>query len=486
MKDSAEPNPGPLLGELDGADVAAIHDASMHIVEDIGIQLKHEHAQDVLVSNGASVDDEDVVTIPRGLVERCIEQAPSSFTLHARNPDHSVQVGGEGAPVRAPGFGPSAIRTYAEGRRKATLADYENLVKLAHVEDVITCTGFNVCEPVDVDQSAKRAEMLKRSLLLSDKPVMGSTEDAAAARRSLELVGIAMDDPGLSKPCIAGLINTVPPRGIGDDMLGALLAYAEHGQPLVVSSFTMAGASGPADLVASMAQANAENLAGITLTQLVNPGTPVVYGIPSSNIDDRYGTLTIGSPESALFVSFAGQMGRYYDIPSRAGGGLTDGKAVDFQSGVESMFLQSVTESSGIDFVLNAVGILESYSAVSPEKFVLDCEALRYIDRFRDGVTIGDGGFPFDLMAERGPAGHFLDDHQVTDATNESRLGSGTMDKRSFGEWNDSGARSAFEEAHHQVERHLADYEQPSIESAIERRLEEYVVQLSADPDGGQ
>ena len=474
-------DPGPALGSLDAATVADVHDASMHVLEEIGVQLKHERARDVLASHGASVDAEGVVTIPRDLVEECVERAPASFTLHARNPDRSIQVGGDGAPVRAPGFGPGAIRTYADGRRDATLADYETLVKLAHVEDVVTCTGFNVCEPTDVDPVAKRAELLKRTLLLSDKPVMGATRDATAARRSLDLAGIAMDDPDLSRPYVAGLINTVPPRGIGSEMLGSLLTYADHGQPLVVSSFTMAGASGPADLAGSMAQANAENLAGITLAQLVNPGTPVVYGVPSSNIDDRHGTLTIGSPESALFVAFAGQMGRFYGIPSRAGGGLTDGKAVDFQSGLESMFLQFVTATSGVDFVLNAVGILESYSAVSPEKFLLDCEALRYLDRFHDGVSVDADGFPFDLMTERGPGGHFLDDHQVTDATTGRRPGPETMDKRSFGEWHDDGAASSFEAAHHQVQHRLAEYERPAIDPAIERRLDAYVDDLVAD-----
>lgn len=473
MDESPASDPRPPLGELERADVDAIHEASLHIIEHIGIQLKHRHSQDVLTSHGASVDEDDVVRIPRDVVESCLDRAPASFTLHARNPDRSVQIGGDGDPVRAPGYGPSVIRTYDEGRRDATLADYAELVRLAHAEDVISCVGFNVCEPTDVDHADRRAAMLQQSLLLSDKPVMGSTQDAAAARTSLELARIAMDDPALQKPSIAGLINTVPPRGISTDMLGALVVYATAGQPLIVSSFTMAGASGPSELAASMAQTNAENLTGITLAQLVNPGTPVVYGVPSSNIDARHGTLTIGSPESALFVSFAGQMGRYYDIPSRAGGGLTDGKSVDFQSGAESMFLQFATASSGIDFVLNAAGILEAYSAVSPEKFVLDCETLRHLDRFRDGVTVGDAGFPFDRMTERGPAGHFLDDHDVPgpDAGQERE----PMDKRSFGAWDDDGALSAFEAAHHAVERRLDDYERPAIDPAVERRLDEFV-----------
>jgi trimethylamine--corrinoid protein Co-methyltransferase len=473
VDESPASNPRPALGELEPADVDAIHEASLHIIEHIGIQLKHDHSQDVLRAHGASVDDDGVVRIPRDVVESCLECAPASFTLHARNPDRSVQVGGDGDPVRAPGYGPSVIRSHDAGRRDATLADYADLVRLAHVEDVISCVGFNVCEPTDVDHADRRAAMLKQSLLLSDKPVMGSTQSAAAARTSLDLVRIAMDDPDLEDPSVAGLINTVPPRGISTDMLGALVVYATAGQPLIVSSFTMAGASGPSELAASMAQTNAENLTGITLAQLVNPGTPVVYGVPSSNIDAQHGTLTIGTPESALFVSFAGQMGRYYDIPARAGGGLTDGKTVDFQSGTESTFLQFVTAASGIDFVLNAAGILEAYAAVSPEKFVLDCETLRHLDRLRAGVTVDADGFPFDRMAERGPAGHFLDDRDTTGA--HAGAAGDSMDKRSFDAWNDDGARTAFDAAHEVVDRRLDDYDRPPMDSRIERRLEAFV-----------
>lgn len=450
----------------------------MHIIEHIGIQLKHERAKDLVREHGGSVDSEAVATIPQAVVERCIDEVPSAFTWHAKNQDRSVEIGGNGSVIRAPGYGPASVRTYLEGRQDATLSDFETFMKLIHVEDVITCAGFNVCEPTDVPQARRHAEMLKRSLLLTDKPVMGSTYGEDAARMSLNLARIAMEDPDLTDPYIAGLINTVPPRGIGADMLGALLAYAENGQPLIISSFTMAGASGPSSLAASMAQVNAENLTGITLAQLANPGTPIVYGVPSSNIDARHGTLMVGSPESALFVSFAGQMGRYYDIPTRAGGGLTDAKTVDYQSGLESMFIQFATETWGIDFVLNAVGILESYSTISPEKFILDCEALRYLDRFRAGITVDADGFPFELMTERGPAGHFLDEHGEHDTPDEPDP---VLDTRSYREWADNGAQSAFEAAHHTVQQRLADYERPTIDPRIEARLEAYVANAAPE-----
>lgn len=445
----------------------------MHVIEELGVRVGHERAREIFAEHGASVDGE-VVTVPRDLVEDQLRTAPAQFTLRARNPDNDVVIGGDGPPVRAPAYGPPYVRTYADGRRRSTLLDYESLLKLAQVEDVITCAGYRLCEPGDVDERGKPYELLGRTLTLTDKPVMGATHGEADARASLDMVAIAMDDPDLREPYVAGLVNTVPPRSIDAEMLDGLLTFAEHGQPPIVSSFTMAGASGPATLAASMAQANAENLVGITLTQLVNPGTPVVYGVPSSNIDARYGSLSIGSPESALFVWFAAAMGRFYDVPSRGGGGLSDSKSIDFQSGFESMLLQLVTAFSDIDFVLHAAGILESYSTISPEKFVLDCESIRYLDRVRDGFGFDERHFALDTMAETEPAGHFLGDE-------EPRVGaffhSKFVDKRSHADWADAGGKSAFELAHDRVQRRLEAYDPPALDADIRRDLDRYVAE---------
>ncbi|SHH00015.1 trimethylamine methyltransferase family protein [Halobaculum gomorrense] len=461
----------PSLERLDADGAAAVHEASMRIVEELGVQLNHDRARALLDANGATVDG-DLVRVPRDLVEECVASAPAEFTLHARNPDNDVTVGGDGEPVRAPGHGPANVVRYGAERRRGTRDDYETLLKLAQTEDVISCTGYRLCELDDVPPGTGHYEMLWRALTHTDKPVMGSTYGADRARDCLELVAIAVDDPDLSKPYVAGLVNTTPPRSIDEAHLGGLMTYAEHGQPPIVSSFTMAGASGPASLPAAMAQANAENLVAITLTQLVNPGTPVVYGVPSSNIDPRHGSLSIGSPESALFVSFAARMGRYYGLPSRGGGGLSDAKAVDYHGGFESMLLQTVTAFSGIDYVLNAVGVMESYSTVSPEKFVLDCDAIRYLDRFRAGYRIDEGTFALDAMAATDPAGHFLDEG----APDESAFFSPAfVDKRTHGDWSASGGKSAMELAHERVEARLAAYERPPMDADIERDLAAYV-----------
>ncbi len=471
---------GSLRGEnhiapLDEAAITTIHERTMEVIETIGIQLQHEGAREILAAEGASIGADDVVTIPREVVEAHIERAPPEFVLHGRDPDKSVVVGGDGPPVRAPGYGPDAIRTAGSGRRESQLSDYERLLKLAQSLDAITCVGYALCDPGDVPESVKHYHLLERTLALTDKPIMGPTYGVDRAQACLEMVGIAVEDRTLSKPYVAGLINTVPPRRIGAEMLGGLLTYARAGQPVVISSFTKAGASGPPTLAGSLVLTNAENLVGITLAQAVNPGTPVVYGVPTATVDRRYGTLSIGNPESALFASIAGQLGRYYGIPSRGGGGLTDATEVDYYSGFESSFLQAMTAFSEVDFVLHAAGILESYASISPEKFVLDCEVLRYLDRFARGVDLNPEQFDVDALAAVEPGGHFLDDSLTTEPADETFYRAETVDKRSFDTWGEASGQSVVDMAASRVDTLLDRYQEPSLAAGPEQALSAYL-----------
>jgi len=245
----------PHLERLDEAGRDAIHDVSMDILEDIGIEVDHEEAREYLADAGARVDHESgIVEIPESLVEDRLAEPPSSFTLHARNPDRNTGVG-DGDTTLTSTYGAPNILRYDEGRRSSTIEDFEDLAKLAQMEDVIGCTGYNLCEPTDVPQEVKHYEMLRRSLTLTDKPVMGSTYGEDRARASLEMVGIATDDRELSKPYMAGVINTVTPRTLDTRMTGGLIEYAKAGQPTLVSPAVMANASGPSTLAGSMALA---------------------------------------------------------------------------------------------------------------------------------------------------------------------------------------------------------------------------------------
>ena len=470
MEFDLETQDTPFIDRLDEEGMEAIHEASMYIIEELGIQVKHDEAIEYFEEAGATVEDDYLVKADRSLIEDKVAEAPESFTLHARNPDNNLEIGG-GDTFRAPGYGAPNIRTFEDGRRSSTIEDYEMFMKLAQEEDVINSTGYNAAEPNDIDQEVKHLEMVKRSLEFTDLPVMVSTYGQDRTEPTLEMVGIAVGDEDLSKTYAAGLVNTVPPRTLDKAMTGGLVSLAKHGQAPVVSSFIQAGASGPGTMAGAVALANAENLMGITLTQLINPGNPVVYGVPASNLDMRYGSLSIGSAESALFANFAGTMGRYYGVPSRGGGGLTDSKTVDYQAGFESFLVNAAAEFSGVDFVLHSAGILESYSTISPEKFVLDAEALRFLDRFQGGYEINEEMLALDIVEDISPDDHFLGESHTLKYAGKEFLIPEVVDKRSHGDWKGDGEKSAFEMGHDRVQELLDSYSKPELDEDTQEAL---------------
>jgi trimethylamine--corrinoid protein Co-methyltransferase len=452
----------------------AIHETSIHILEDIGIQVGHDEMREILDEAGAVVEDDDMVSFPRSMVEDAVESAPSSFEMHGRNPDRDVTVG-EGDPVIAPGYGAPNVLTYEDGRRQSTLSDYEDLVKLAQVEDEISCSGYVLCEPNDIPQEVKHLEMVKRTLKYTDMPLMGSPYGEDRAKASIDMVSMAVEDPEMSRPYMTATCNPVPPRQWDERMTGGLLQYARHNQPVLVGNLLMANASGPSSLAGSLALTNAEILAGITMTQVVNPGVPVIHGTITSNVDVRSGALSMGSPEGTLCTSFASQIGNYYDVPARAGGGLTDAKTVDDQSGAESMMQLMMAMLGDIDFMLHGAGILDSFGTVSPEKFVLDCERIRYLNEIEAGYDITEETFATDLIEEVEPGGHFLNKRHTLEHSKEHHYFSNIYAKDSYDNWENAGAKDAFESAADTVDERLDAYERPPMDDDVQADIEDYV-----------
>ena len=452
-----------------------IHRSSLTLLEDVGIKVDYEPALDLLEEHGCTVDREDnMVQFPRDLVESSIDAAPSSFTLHGRNPDETVSVS-DGKYATSPCGSAPNVLTYEDGRRPSQLEDFEVFIKLTQMSDAMTTTGYNHCEPNDVDQEVKHFRLLERTIKHSDKPLKGDTWGADRAKASIEMAGIANDDPDLSRPYIFATINSVSPRTWDTKMTGGLMEYARHGQPAILSPAVMASASGPATLAGTLALGNAEILAGNVIAQLTNDGAPIVYGLPTSNVDIRYGSFAIGSPEGALCVAFTGQMGRFYDVPSRAGGGLTDAKTPDIQAGAESMLQLYVTIQSGVNMIHHAAGMLDSYSTASPEKFLVDLDTIRYIQRFREGFEVSAETLAEDLIAEVEPGSHFLNKRHTLEHAREEFIFPDLFFRDSYDNWEDQGEKSAFEAAHDRKHELLAAYEPPELDEDIERDLDNYV-----------
>jgi len=365
-----------------------IHDATLTIMETTGLVFTHEPARKIFAKAGCKIDGQTVF-FPRKLVEEQLEKAPSQFTLHARNPDKNVVVGGDNIAFM-PCYGAPFVHDMENGRREGTLEDFNNFAKLSYQSPYMDITGGMMTEPNDIPVPLRNAERLYASMVLSDKPFMGAGTGARDAKQTMEMASIVFGsrEEMAQKPPFISILCSLTPLAFDDKMCGGIMEYAKAGMPQLISSLSIAGATSPVTMEGTLVVQNAEILAGITLAQLVRPGTPVVFAGSSSAAAMRYGTLSIGAPEMAVNTAATAQMGRFYNLPVRGGGALTDSKTVDAQAAYESMMSMMMATMSGINFVLHSAGILEGYITASYEKFIIDSDICGMCKRIKRGEQI--------------------------------------------------------------------------------------------------
>ena len=456
-------------------DLQQIHDSSLRVLESVGIDFFYEPAIKLLAKAGCKVDGKRVFFPPK-LIDAQIAKAPSQFTLYARNPGKNVTIGGNNIAY-IPCYGAPVVNDLDEGRRDSTLQDYINFVKLTHASLYQDITGGLMVEPNDIPHERRGAEMLYAAMRYSDKPFMGGALGAEAAHETIEAASIVFGskEEMASKPPFIGMLGSRSPLTYDDRMLSAMMTYARAGLPQLVSALSIAGATGPVTMEGTLVVQNAETLAGITLIQLVREGAPVVFAGQSTSAAMRYGTLSIGAPEMAINTAATAQLARFYNLPSRSGGALTDSKICDSQAGSESMMGQLMATLSGINFVLHSAGILETYMVASYEKFILDDENCGKCKRIKMGENITEERLAVDLISEVGPGGEYLT-NEHTFRNFRSEFYQPIIEERSnFGNWQKNGALSIEKKANAKWKEILDNYTEPELPGDVERDLRKFV-----------
>ncbi len=457
-------------------DVQKIHEATLHVLETVGVDFGYAPAVAVFKKAGCKVDGQRVFLSPKMVMEQ-VAKAPSEYTLQARNPEKNVVIGGDHIAY-IPCYGPPFVHDLDRGRRESTLEDYTNFVKLSYASKSIDITGGMMAEPNDVPHARRNAEMIYASMRYSDRPFMGGAIGAEAARETIEmaaiLFGCSEADLAEKMPMIS-ILCTRTPLAYDDRMLGAIIEYAKAGMPQLISSLSIAGATSPVTMEGTLVVQNAEVLAGIVLTQLIREGTPVVFSGSSSAAAMRYGTLSIGAPEMAVNTAATAQMARFYGIPSRGGGAITDSKLPDAQAGMESMMSQLMATLSGVHFVLHSAGILEGYMAASYEKFILDDEICGMCKRIKRGEKADPEKLALEVIAQVGPGGEYLTNmHTFKNFRNE--FYAPIMEQKdAYAGWKEKGGESIEKVANRKWKEILAAYQEPAMPDDTLRELDAYI-----------
>ena len=281
-------------------ELEAIHDASLTILEEMGMDFMHAEAREILKKAGADVrPGSERVRFDRNLILQAIKTCPSEFTLHARNPERNIRIGGKNLAF-AQVASPPNCSDMQGGRRAGNQQDFRNMIKLAQRYDVVHCTGGYPVEPVDLHASVRHLDCLSDIAKLTDKAFHAYSLGKERNRDGLEIARIAR---GITReqmdrePSLYSVINSSSPLRLDTPMLQGIIEMSARNQIIILTPFTLAGAMAPVTIAGALAQQNAEALAGIAFTQLVRPGAPVVYGGFTSNVDMKTGAPVFGTPE---------------------------------------------------------------------------------------------------------------------------------------------------------------------------------------------
>jgi len=445
------------------------------LLEEIGVDFKdNPKALELWKESGADVKGERV-RLPRGLARKLLETVPSSFIQHARNPARSVEIS-PNTLVFAPVYGPPFVRTQSEGRRYATIDDFQKFVKLGYMSKWLHHSGGTVCEPTDLPVNKRHLDMVLAHIKYSDKPFMGSVTEPSRAEDTLEMTRILFGNEFVDRNTVlTSLININSPLTFDALMIGALEVYARSNQASVVSPFIVGGAMAPVSIVGTLTQVLAEVYAGIGYSQLVRKGAPIIFGTFVTSIDMNSGAPTFGTPEASKILYGAGQLARRLNIPFRSGGGLCGSKLPDAQAAYESGSTLQSSVFGGVNFMLHSCGWLEGGLVSSFEKFVMDADQLGALHTLASPIDISTNGQALDAIREVQPGGHYLGCKHTQDNFKTAFWKTGLFDYKPFETWFEEGSRDTYTLANERVEYLLKEYQTPQLDPGIEEGLETFI-----------
>lgn len=453
-----------------------IHQASLTLLEEQGIEVVGDQALALFRKAGATVDSAGIVRMDRALVMQIVSNAPSTFTLTPRNGENVVQVGGDVINFGLVS-GPPNVHDNINGRRAGNIEDYRKVISLGQFFNVITLFGNQALAPTDLPANSRHLDTTQISLTYSNKAFMASGIGGGRARDAIEMCaiarGLALSDI-LDSPATVTNININSPRKLDDSMAYGAMQMAMLGQAVVVTPFTLMGAMTPATMAAALTQQNAEALLGIALVQLTRPGAPVVYGGFTSNVDMRSGSPAFGTPENCLANMAGGQFARKYNLPYRTSA-CNASNAVDAQATWETqMALWGAVMGHG-NMTYHAAGWLEGGLVASFEKIIVDCEMLQHMSYMLHPLKIDMDEIGLDAMAEVGPGGHFFGSGHTMERFKTAFYEPFLSDWQNHENWQMAGAKDATTRATELWQKILREFEPPPTDPAIAEELDAYV-----------
>jgi trimethylamine--corrinoid protein Co-methyltransferase len=462
-------------------ELESIHRAALRVLREIGIDVLHPEAKALLKDAGADVASDRVRFEPE-LVESKIGLAPRSFTLHARNPERNVEIGGAHVAFCSVASTPNGFDREG-GRRPGNHRDYRNFLRLGQSLDAVQVWGGYPVEPVDVHASVRHLVALFDMLTLSDKPIHAYSLGRERICDGIEMARLArgIDDETLERePSLFTVINSSSPLRLDTPMVEGLLQMARRNQVVVLTPFTLAGAMAPVTIAGALAQQHAEALAGLVLAQTARAGSPFVYGGFTSNVDMKSGAPAFGTPEYMKTAIIGGQLARRLGLPYRSSN-ANAANTLDAQAAYESVFSLWGAIMGGVNLVMHGAGWMEGGLQASFEKMMLDADLIGMVSEFLRPAKVDVEELAFEAMQEVGPGGHFFGAAHTQTRYRDAFFAPMISDWRNYETWREAGSPTAYDTAERLYKARLESFVAPPIEPERLAALEAFVARRTAE-----
>lgn len=472
--------PGGQYKPLAADDIHRIHEASLQVLQNTGIEVMPSECRDIFRAGGAIIDEaRNRVFIPRRMVEDALATTRPEVVLCGRDPRHDMVLGGTRVFM---GTGGAAIKVLDLEQGHVRQSLLQDVAQIGRLVDALDNIHFYLRAVVahDVPEPLLDINTYYAAIANTTKHVTGNCFSVQSVRDVVEMASmIAGGRQALRERPFISVTNcwTISPLRYAPETVAVLTEVLRQGIPVFISSAPQAGATSPAALAGTLVQINAEQLSGVVYTQLVEPGAPVVLGYVPSVSDLRTGNFVGGSAEFALMNAASAQLGQFYNLPVYNSSGLTDSKLPDVQAGYEKGITGLAVALAGANYIHHSAGFLESMLTVAYEQYVIDDDINGAVMRMVRGMEVNDKTLSVEVIDQvcRGE-GHYLGTEQSLELMQTEYYYPHSSDRRRRADWEQDGSLDMRARAQRRARQILATHRPqpvpPEVDAAIRQRFE--------------
>lgn len=456
---------------LNKTQIVNIHGASLEILRRTGVRIFENEVLNLLKDNGCFIEDGNLVKFPTALVEWAIDIAPSQVTICNRNGEPAMFLQNDNVYFGPGSDCPFLMDPYTNERRKFVKKDIENVAKLCdNLPNIDFACTLGIASDVPINKADRHH--FEAMLLNTSKPMIFTAMDLDGLKNIVKMSAEVYGSlEKLQKdPFLLLFTPPVAPLRHPKEGMQKLLYMAENKLPIAYVAGVMAGATGPVTMAGSLAQANAEILSSLVISQLKSKGTPCLHGGAILLFDMKTGEPSYGAPEMLLMIAAFTDIAKYYKLPMFSYAGVTDSKDLDQQAAIESAFWILFPALSG-GHLAHDIGFMESGVCGSMELIVLCDEVIGMIKKMRKGIEVNEETLALETINKVGPGGTFIDTDHTAKNFRENWQPN-FFDRFSYESWKTNGGLSIYTKLNNKVKEILENHEPKKLNKEIIEKIQ--------------